>query len=382
MLDIHTNHTQAKLGFGCMRLPLHNQYDESSIDLKNFTAMVDLFLSEGFTYFDTARGYHEGSSEGALKRALVERYPRDSFHLASKLPAYLAQDAAAAKEMFFTSLEDTGAGYFDSFLLHNLGGYRTTVAEEYGIWGFLEEQRHQGLIDRIGFSFHGYADELEYILAHHDVDFVQLQINYADWESETIQSRACYELARSCGLPIVVMEPLKGGLLADPPQEVSQIFTAGEYACSPVEWAFRFVASLEGVDTILSGMSNIQQMEDNIAIMKTLGKMEPEDRLDYKRKERIEAARHMLEQRSPLSCTSCGYCLEVCPQGVRVPAILRALNILGVYQDVRKAQESYLWALEGKASCCIACGACEKVCPQHLGIVGELKKARLLIEEA
>lgn len=365
----------AELGFGCMRLPLSEQGREGSIDEEQFADMIDLFLAGGFCYFDTARGYHEGASEGALRKLLIDRYPRDSFLLASKLPAYLACDAQRARDMFFISLEDTRVEYFDAFLLHNLGSSRTAVFDEYGIWSFLFEQKRAGLIDKLGFSFHGSAQELESILAAHPlVDFVQLQINYADWESNSIQSRKCYEIARAFGLPIVVMEPIKGGLLAEPPQEVGGLFATYEPHKSPAAWALEFAASLPGVEVVLSGMSNVEQMRENILIMQDAAPLTKEHLTV------IETARKLLDEMSLIRCTSCGYCLGSCPQGVRIPAILRALNVFEVYDDLDRAKESYLWASGGKASRCIGCSACEAVCPQHIEIVAELARAATQIE--
>ena len=204
-----------KLGFGFMRLPEVEGADGSKeIDLDTLAGMVDTFMNGGFTYFDTARGYHGGRSEAALKAAVVDRYPRESFQVATKLPAWMAKDAADARAMFDTSLEQTGAGYFDFFLLHNLGEERTRLFDDWGLWDYLAEKKREGLVRNLGFSIHDKADALEAVLdAHPEVDIVQLQVNYADWESETVESRKCYEAARARNLPVVVMEPVKGGSL-------------------------------------------------------------------------------------------------------------------------------------------------------------------------
>lgn len=383
------SNTWAALGFGCMRLPTQKNEGDSphassstehsgDIDLEQLCAMVDVFLGANFSYFDTARGYHQGMAEGALKRALVDRYPRNSFHLATKLPAYLAPSAATAKRMFFISLEDTGAEYFDSYLLHNLGGARTACFETYGIWDFVREQQAFGLIEHLGFSFHGTPEELERLLKSYPfVDFVQLQINYLDWDDALIQAGRCYELVRSYGRSVVVMEPLKGGLLAQLPESVNR--TAGEQVAgaASIELALRFAASLPGVTTVLSGMSSLQQMQQNVALM------QQEKPLSSRDKEIIAGVKHALCQMDTVACTGCGYCRDVCPQGVHIPQAIQALNNLILFEDIVRAQQAYLWAAPGKASLCVHCGACEAVCPQRIPLVKVLRRvARELEDEA
>lgn len=377
----------AALGFGCMRLPTLGNKQEGretpfftehlgDIDLDQFCAMVDVFLAAGFSYFDTARGYHLGQAEGALKRALVERYPRESFRLATKLPAYLAPTAAAAERMFFISLEDTRAEYFDYYLLHNLGGSRTGFFEKFGIWDFVREQQAYGLIERIGFSFHGTPEELEQLLDTHTfVDFVQLQINYLDWDDALIQAKACYEVARSHECEIVVMEPLKGGLLAELPMSVKSTAEPKITKVAALELAFGFAASLPGVATVLSGMSSLEQMQQNTALM-LKGRI-----LTQKDKDAIASIKHTLRQKNAVSCTNCAYCREVCPQGVYIPQILQALNSLTLFEDDIRARQAYLWAAPGKASLCIQCGACEAVCPQRIPLVKVLHRAAMELED-
>ena len=204
----------APLGFGFMRLPLTNPDDPTSIDIDKCCELVDIFMEGGFTYFDSARGYHGCKSEWALKKALVERYPRESFTIATKLPAWLAKNAEEARAMFDISLQECGVDYFDYYLLHNLGESLTPGFEEYGLWEFCAQKKAEGKIKKFGFSIHDNAEELEKVLdAHPEVDFVQLQINYVDWESDIIQSRKCYEVCQERGLPVVIMEPVKGGTL-------------------------------------------------------------------------------------------------------------------------------------------------------------------------
>lgn len=364
------------LGFGLMRLPENEIDGEKVIDIEQVKDMVDAFMRAGFTYFDTAFGYHGGRSEVAAKEALVDRYPRESFQLATKLPAWMAKDADDAKRMFDISLERTGAGYFDYYLLHNLGEDRTKLFDDFGLWDFAYDLRERGLVRKLGFSIHDKADALEAVLAAHpDVDFVQLQINYADWESPKIESRKCYEVARAREVPVIVMEPIKGGSLVRLSDEARTPLAAADPAQSAASWALRFAASLPGVERVLSGMSTTQQMRENIDVMRDFAPMSSTDL------EVIEQVRAVLDREQRIPCTDCGYCLKGCPSGVRIPVILESLNIYALYDDLYRANENYEWnASTGPASACIGCGACEDVCPQHIEIVGHLEKAKELFD--
>lgn len=253
-----------KLGFGLMRLPKKGE----EIDVEQVKVMVDKFLAAGFTYFDTAWAY--AGSEDAIRQALVERYPREKFQLATKNAAWInCKTREEAIAQFDLSLKRTGAGYFDFYLLHNLGESRTKFFDDFDMWSFVQEKKAEGLIKHVGFSFHSTPEELEEILTKHpEMEFVQLQINYGDWENPAIQSRACYEVARKHGKPVIIMEPVKGGMLANPPESVKQILQAAEPESSCASWAVRFAADLEGLIVVLSGMSNVEQMEDNLSYMK------------------------------------------------------------------------------------------------------------------
>lgn len=367
-----------KLGFGLMRLPLLE--DKKTIDIEQTKKMVDMFLDRGFTYFDTAYGYNEGASEAAIRQALVERYPRDKFLLATKLPAWTgAKNAGEAKQMFYTSLERTGAGYFDFYLLHNLGDSRTESFDKFGIWDFLREKKEEGLIKHLGFSFHDKADVLDKLLtAHPDMEFVQLQINYADWENPAVESRKCWETARRHGKPVIIMEPVKGGILASPPPSVAEIFSAADAKASVSSWAIRFAASLEGVITVLSGMSNIEQMEDNLSYM---ADFKP---LDEGELAVIKKAQDALAAIPSIPCTSCGYCIPGCPQNINIRGIFSAMNMNVVYGNLESARGSYAFATKfqglGAASDCVECGQCEGVCPQHISIIDELKRCAAALE--
>ncbi len=369
----HLGKNIKKLGFGLMRLPML----DGEVDIEQVKAMADKFLAAGFTYFDTAYGYSGGKSEAAVKTAVVDRYPRESFQLATKLPAWMGKSAEEARQMFYTSLIRTGAGYFDFYLLHNCGDERTKVFEEYDLWNFVLEQRAKGLIKHIGFSFHDGAKALDGILTRHpEAEFVQLQINYADWESPSVQSRKCYEVAKKHGKPVIIMEPVKGGLLAAPPEPVAKVLREADAGVSFASWAVRYAASLDNVITVLSGMSNIEQMEDNLATMKNFRA------LDEKEQETMERARETLEKIPGIPCTSCEYCMKGCPQGIPIPGVLGAMNRVLVYDNLTVAKNDYFWATNrhGKASDCIACGNCESVCPQHISIIEELKRAAGTLE--
>ncbi|MBE8954700.1 MAG: aldo/keto reductase [Quinella sp. 2Q5] len=358
-----------KLGFGLMRLP---RLADETIDLEQVKQMVDLFLSKGFTYFDTAWAYP--GSEDAIRQALIERHPRDSFTLATKNAAWInckSRDDAIAQ--FETSLSRTGAGYFDFYLLHNLGETRTHFFDDFKMWDFVAEKKREGLIKHVGFSFHSTPEELEEILsAHPEAEFVQLQINYADWENPAIQSRGCYEVARRHGKPIVIMEPIKGGLLANPPEQVAKVFTDANPDASLASWAIRFAASLDGVIAVLSGMSTLNQMKDNV------GYMENFKRLDDSERATVDEARKVLASIPIIPCTTCDYCAKVCPQQIGISGSFTAYNVLTLYNNPKFAAGQYNWLVERhdrrNAGECIKCGACERVCPQHIKIRAELVK--------
>ncbi len=365
-----------KLGFGLMRLP----QTDGEIDIEQTKKMVDMFLEAGFVYFDTAYGYGNGASERAIRAALVDRYPRERFYLATKLPAWAgARSAEEAKAMFYTSLERTGAGYFDFYLLHNLGESRTRYFDDYGIWDFLAEKKEEGLIRRLGFSFHDKAAVLDEILtAHQEVEFVQLQINYLDWESDTVESRKCWEVARRHGKPIVIMEPVKGGNLATPPEPVRELFESVRPGDSPSAWALRFAASQEGVMVVLSGMSSVAQMADNL---KTFAGFSP---IDARELATINRACELINQIPTIQCTGCEYCMKGCPMNIAIPAIFRTFNMYKRFAALDWARGDYAWNTAGhglaKASACVECGQCEAVCPQHLPIRQELKNAAQALE--
>jgi len=364
-----------KLGFGLMRLPMKGD----QVDIEQTQEMVDLFMDSGFTYFDTSYTYIGGKSEEAARTTLVDRYPRESYQFATKLPAwYGPKTADEAKQMFFTSLERTGLGYFDYYLLHNLGALRTKSFYDFGIWDFLLDKKEKGLIRHLGFSMHDNAEVLDDILTKHpEMEFVQLQINYADWESGTIQSRKCHETALNHNKPVIIMEPVKGGLLADAlAPEVKAVFDEADAAASYASWALRFTASLEGIITVLGGMSTIEQMRDNVSFMKDFHPLNDNERAVIKK------AQEVLDSIPSVPCTSCGYCLAGCPEGVLIPNILEVLNREKIFKAPDAAKAGYYWetVVGGKGSGCIECGKCEESCPQQIKIIDLLKEAVLKYE--
>lgn len=356
-----------KLGFGLMRLP----HKGTAIDVKQTAEMVDIFLDAGFTYFDTAFIYP--GSENAIRKALVERYPRESYTLATKLFAAGVPTENLAKKEFETSLKRTGAGYFDYYLLHSLMDLNYKLYDKYHLWDFVKEEKEKGRIKHYGFSFHAGPELLDKLLTDHpDVDFVQLQINYRDWEDPGVQSRANYEVARKHGKQIVVMEPVKGGKLADPPQEVKDIFDKVDPGASYASWAIRFVASLDGILAVLSGMSNVEQVKDNTGYMKDFKPLNDEER------EAIKKAQEILGSQFEIPCTACSYCTKGCPKQIPIPDIFKLMNDANKKGKKRKATSDYadLASKGSSAADCIKCRRCESVCPQHIKISDMLDKCK------
>lgn len=363
-----------KLGFGLMRLP---RLDNGCYDMPQLCRMVDRFLAEGMTYFDTAYVYDDGNSERAAWAALVSRHPREAFTLATKVNVRVAKSAREAQSQFYGSLERTGAGYFDYYLLHALQENRLSTYEEYGLWEFAAEQKEKGLIKNLGFSFHDSPQVLDKILtAHPEADFVQLQINYVDWDDPRVAARANYEVARKHGKPVVIMEPVKGGALAVPPVPVQKVFDAAGAECSYASWAIRFAASLPGVLTVLSGMSTLEQMEDNLSYMKEFTPLSGGER------EVIARAQEAFRGIDSIPCTACRYCEAGCPKHIPIPDIFEDMNLKLIWGKEEKARKEYAADTrdKGKASDCIACGQCEGACPQHLPIIGYLKDCAQALE--
>ncbi len=368
-----------KLGFGCMRLPILNPDDQTSFDKTQICQMVDTFLQRGFTYFDTAYMYHNFQSEAAVKEVLVERHPRDAFLLADKLPIMFLKEADDMERIFQEQLTKTGAGYFDYYLLHCLNQENYAIAQRLDSFAFLAQKQAEGQIRKLGFSFHDNAALLDQILTEHpETEFVQLQINYLDWDNEAIQSRKCYEVARKHGKEIIVMEPVKGGSLAQVPESVQQLFAAHAPEMSVSSWAIRYAASLPGVFMVLSGMSNMEQLLDNLGYMEHFQPLSEEEIVVC-----MQAA-SLINASIAIPCTACRYCVTECPKHIPIPDFFQLYN--AEQQEVEKdftVQQTYYDNLiqnAGKASDCIACRRCERHCPQNLPIVEYLKQVAKTFE--
>lgn len=366
-----------KLGFGLMRLP-KTQENNEEIDIEQVKEMVDLFLEAGLTYFDTAYVYDGGKSEEAAKEALVKRYPRERFKLATKLNAWNGcSDEKSAKQEFYTSLERTGVEYFDYYLLHAIQTANYQKYDEYHIWDFVKELKEKGFVKNWGFSFHADPVLLERLLNEHpDVDFVQLQINYADWDNPSVAAKENYEVVRKHGKPVIIMEPVKGGLLANPPESIQKVLKEANSKMSVPSWAIRYAASLDGIITVLSGMSNVEQIKDNISYMKEFSPLNEQERSVVKN------AQEILKAIPTIPCTACHYCVDGCPKKIPIPNIFGIRNKLYLYGNKEKNQMDYNRNVSGrgKASDCVSCGQCEKACPQQIDIIDRLKECAVTFQ--
>ena len=371
-MDIFNN--AKKLGFGLMRLPRLDPNDEGSIDLEQTKQMVDTFLQRGFTYFDTAWMYCAFKSENAVKEALTSRHPRESYTLATKLHAAYIHSLDDRDAIFNTQREKTGVEYFDYYLLHDVGAEHYEIYKKYDCFAWIAEKKRQGLIKHMGFSFHDTAEVLDKILTEHpEMEFVQLQINYLDWDSEGVQSRKCYEVATKHGKPVIVMEPVKGGTLAKLPAAAEALLRQADPGASIPSWAVRFAASLPNVKMVLSGMSSTEQLLDNTGYMQNFAPLTQQEQAV------IAQAVDIINASIAIPCTGCSYCTEGCPMHIAIPKYFSLYN--AEMQELKEkdftSQGTYydnLTLTFGKASDCIACGQCESVCPQHLPIIENLKR--------
>ena len=359
-----------KLGFGMMRLPRKGD----GIDIEETKKLVDAFMISRFNYFDTAFAYP--GSEEAIKEALVNRYPRKSYYLASKCAIWSGcKEKEDAEKELDISLERTGAGYFDFYLLHALNKDSAKTFEEWGLWEYFLKKKEEGLIKHLGFSFHDSPEVLDDILSKHpEAEFVQLQINWADWEDPKVQSKGSWEVARKHNKDIIVMEPVKGGLLADPHPLVKDVFSSSDPNASPASWAIRFASSLDGVMTVLSGMNTLEMLGDNV---KTMWNFKG---FDAKQMETIEKAREVFSSLPSIPCTKCDYCAKVCPMDIGISGTFAAMNTLLLYGNETIAKDRYKAMVINKGrknpEKCIKCGKCEEACPQHIEIRSNLEKAK------
>lgn len=372
-----------KLGFGTMRLPLTNPDDPKSIDDKQVCKMFDQYLDSGFIYFDTAYPYHGEMSERMVKKCLTDRHPRSAYLLADKMPILRVKATSDYQFYFEDQLKRCGVDYFDYYLLHNMGRDRYINTQKYGGFDFISRMKEKGNVGKIGFSFHDDAATLDQILTEHpEVDFVQLQINYLDWESAVAQSRLCYETAKKHGKPIIVMEPVKGGTLASLPEQAQKLFdsyyakqTCSAKNISPSSLAIRYAASLENVFMVLSGMSSYAQLVDNISYMTDFKPLtDGEQNL-------VRQITDILNESIQIQCTSCRYCMEECPKNINIPAYFGLYNLYAVTKKTTNMYYERFSMNHGKASDCISCRKCENVCPQHIEVRSWLKQVADLYEQ-
>lgn len=366
-----------KLAFGLMRLPRFDAGDDGSIDIEQAKKMVDIFIGRGFTYFDTAWMYHNYKSEDAVKEILTSRYPRDAYTVTTKLHAGFFDTREDMEQMFQKQLEKTGLEYFDYYLLHDMNAVYYEKYKQFDAFSWIREKKAAGLIKHYGFSFHDSAEFLDKVLTEHpDFEFVQLQLNYLDWESPFVQSRLCYEVARKHGKDIFVMEPVKGGVLAMLPAKAEEKLRAIHPDWSNAEWAIKFVASLPGVKRVLSGMSDIAQMEDNTSFMmdfenETLNEVEINT---------LKECVDIINSDIKVACTGCGYCTGGCARNIPIPIYFSLYNAQAK-EDPDGTKEwtsqtvyyEHVSETKSKASSCIECGQCELICPQHLPVMKCLK---------
>ena len=336
-------------GFGCMRLP---KIDEQ-IDNAEMCKMVDSFLAKGFNYFDTAHGYIDGKSEIALRECLTSRHPRESYILANKLTGLFFQKQEDIRTVFQEQLDACGVDYFDFYLMHCQTSKNYQKFQDCKAYETAMELKAEGKIRHLGFSFHDSPEYLDMILSEHpEVEFVQLQFNYRDWENPKVESRRCYEVCRKHGKPVIVMEPVKGGKLIDLPEEAQKVFDELKGG-SNASYAIRFAAGFEGIFMVLSGMGSMEMMDDNTSYMTDFQPLNEQEMAA------VEKVREILIANEQIGCTGCRYCCDVCPQNIPIPELFADVNENRSFRDPEGVQ---------KAASCIGCGACEDSCPQHLPI--------------
>lgn len=361
--------TMPRLGFGLMRLP----ETDGRIDHEEVCRMVDAYMDAGLNYFDTAYVYHSGLSEAEVKEALVKRYPRDRFMLATKLPGWELKTEEDIDRIFQEQMDRAGVDYFDFYLLHSIENGNIDTYERLNCFSWGLRMKEEGRIRHFGFSFHGSPELLVQVLDRHpEVEFVQIQLNYADLENPVVRSGELYKILLERRIPMIIMEPVKGGMLADLKPELEERFRALRPEASIASWAFRFVASLPGVMTILSGMTHEDQMKDNLA---TFADFTP---LTEEEKAVVEEVRQIMTDLPQIGCTACRYCCDGCPSGISIPDVFRAVNTMTLYNEEFRPKAFYRGLVDagmGKASDCVSCGQCESICPQHLPIISLMQEA-------
>lgn len=364
---------EKKLGFGCMRLPMK----DDQVDYDEFNKMIDYFMSEGFNYFDTAHGYLQGKSETAIRDCLAARYPRESYILTNKLTKNFFNSKEDIRPLFEEQLKCTGVDYFDYYLMHAQDREHYRHFQKCEAYEVAQELKKEGNVKHVGISFHDTADVLEQILTEHpEIEIVQIQFNYADFKSTSVESEKVYQVCCKHNKPVLVMEPVKGGGLVNLPDDAKKVLNALDPNASYASYAIRFAASFDGMYKVLSGMSNFEQLKDNVSYMKDF---KPFTEEEY---EAVTKVREILDQLGGIPCTACRYCTDGCPKHISIP------DLFGCYNDKVQFNDwnsDYYYGVHtksnGKASDCIGCRQCERVCPQHLPIVEHLKEVAKTFEK-
>ena len=367
-----------KLGFGLMRLPHPDPEDWANVDMDMVKAMVDEYISEGFSYFDTAYIYHRGMSEKIFGEAVASRYPRDSYVLTTKLPVFMHFTEEDYEKVFNEQLENCKVEYFDYYFLHGIGGDIYPKLKDNHAFEFMMRKKAEGKTRHIGFSYHDNADTLDMILNEHpEVELVQLQINYIDWDSESVQSRKCYEVCVKHNVKVSVMEPLKGGALVNLPKKAKEEFIDANPIDSIASWGIRFAASLPNVLVVLSGMSDMTQLEDNMSYMRNFKPLN-----DYERKV-ISNVVGIINDSIAIPCTGCRYCVDGCPKSIAIPEYFALYNNQHQFGYTMGLDMTFnnLLKNHGRPSDCLKCRKCEKHCPQHLPITAKLKLVSEVFEK-
>lgn len=347
-------------GFGCMRLPM----TDDEVDIPQTKRMVDVFLEAGFNYFDTAHGYIQGKSETALRECLTSRYSREQYILTDKLTNIFFKEEADIRPFFEGQLKACGVDYFDYYLMHAQGADNFKHFKACRAYETAFALKDEGKVRHVGISFHDRAEVLEQILTEYpQIEVVQIQFNYVDYDDPAVEGCKCYEVCRKHGKPVIVMEPVKGGNLVNLPADAKAVLDELQGG-SPASYAIRFAAGFPGIMMVLSGMSNMEQMEDNLSFMKDF---QP---LDERELAAVGKVQEIFKNMNLISCTACRYCIDGCPQHIAIPDLFAVMNIKQIYQDWNA---DYYYnvvhtAPGRKASDCIGCGVCEKACPQHLQI--------------
>ncbi len=351
-------------GFGCMRLPMVGE----EVDYEEFKKMIDTFLEAGFNYFDTAHGYISGKSETAIRDCLAARHPRESYILTNKLSPGFFNTREEIRPLFQHQLEQCGVEYFDFYLMHALNNERFDFYQQVGAFDEALQLKAEGKIRHMGISFHDKAAVLDRILTERpEIEVVQIQFNYMDYEDLNVESRACYEVCRKHGKPVIVMEPVKGGKLAQMSDDALAVYKElGNM--SAASYAIRFAAGHEGILMVLSGMGNMEMMNDNLSYMQNF---QP---LNEKELEAVWKVADILIAQNQIACTNCRYCVDGCPAGILIPDLFTCVNAKRALRDP-KADEAYKAVPGGRPADCVDCGQCEEACPQHLPIRKLLKLA-------